>query len=80
MVTEEEIVSDDKYCQSQTAIRRKATSQKQQLMEHGYYEEIIPVLAHASFLGPICLGNMYFALSRYDDAMSCYTSALALQR
>ncbi|KAL4198568.1 hypothetical protein AMTRI_Chr03g140820 [Amborella trichopoda] len=37
-------------------------------------------LAHASFSGLICLGDMHFALSHYDDAISCYTSALALQR
>ncbi|KAL4184538.1 hypothetical protein AMTRI_Chr10g1550 [Amborella trichopoda] len=46
MAMEEEIVSDDKYCQSQTAVRRKATSQEQQLMEHGNYEEAIQVVNH----------------------------------
>ncbi|KAL4191527.1 hypothetical protein AMTRI_Chr07g80950 [Amborella trichopoda] len=41
---------------------------------------IDPELAHASFSSLICLGDMHFALSRYDDAMSCCTSTLALQR
>ncbi|KAL4200183.1 hypothetical protein AMTRI_Chr03g55100 [Amborella trichopoda] len=46
MVMEEEIASGDKYCQSQAAIRRKATSQQQQLMEHGNYEKAIQVVNH----------------------------------
>ncbi|KAL4189825.1 hypothetical protein AMTRI_Chr08g167360 [Amborella trichopoda] len=35
-------------------------------------------LAHASFLGLICLGDMHFALSRYDDAMSYSDSRLEI--
>ncbi|ERN01946.1 hypothetical protein AMTR_s00045p00046420 [Amborella trichopoda] len=105
MVMGEETVSDDKCRKSQAAIRRKATSQQQQLRtttieKHGNYEKAIQVvnhflssssnpfhdlgidreLAYASFSGLICLGDVHFGLSRYDDAMSCYTSASALQR